>query len=303
MSPPAISVLIPVHNGGRFVHQAVASVLGQTFTDFECLVIDDGSTDGTARILRGLAAADPRVRVISRENRGLVATLNELNALARGRYLARMDADDLCAPGRLAAQFRFLEENADCVAVGTAVDLIDPSGRRLKTMRVPRTHDEILAELLAGNGGAMIHPAVMFRASAMAAVSGYDPAFAGYGEDWDLFRRLSVHGRLANLGDVLLRYRMHPHSYNHTRRADQVRTYLAAVNAARREHGLGLLLALPGSRPARTPAAVHRLWAEWAIEGAELRTARRHGLTSLVHAPLDRASWRFLRYATGLPAK
>jgi GT2 family glycosyltransferase len=131
-----------------------------------------------------------------------------------------MDADDLSTPHRLATQLRFLEENKSCVAVGSAVDLIDPTGRRLKTMRPPLAHEDIVGELLAGNGSAMIHPAVMFRASALASVSGYDPAFSGYGEDWDLCLRLSNYRVLANLADVLFRYRMHPHSYNLTRRGD-----------------------------------------------------------------------------------
>jgi glycosyltransferase involved in cell wall biosynthesis len=302
MSLPAVSVLLPVRNAARFLRPAVASVLAQTLPDFECLILDDGSTDGTARELRHLAGSDRRVRVVSRENRGLVPTLNELIARARGRYLARMDGDDLCAPHRLASQVRFLKENESCVAVGSAVDFIDPAGRRLKTMRVPLTHAGILAELLDGNGGAMIHPSVMFRATAMTAVAGYAPAFADYGEDWDLFLRLSTRGLLANLPDVLLRYRMHPHSYNHTRREDQIGRYLAAVNTARRQNGLAVLAALPGAPAGRTLAAVHRLWAEWAIEGAEHRTARLQAFTALVHAPLNRASWRFLRYAAGLRA-
>ena len=300
---PSLSVVMPVYNCRAYLADAIASVRQQTFTGFELIIVDDGSTDGSAKIMDAAAAADARLHIIRRPNTGLVGDLNAGLAVARGAFIARMDADDLCAPHRLATQFRFLEENESYAAVGSAVDVIDPAGRRLKTMRLPPAHDDIVQELLAGNGGAMIHPAVMFRASAIAAVSGYDPAFAGYGEDWDIFLRLSAHGQLANLAEVLLQYRMHPQSYNHTRRGEQVRTYLAAVNQARRQHDLGAITTLPWSRSMPTPAAIHRLWAEWAIEGAEHRTARFHGFMALLHAPTDRASWRFLKYSAGLQTR
>jgi len=142
----------------------------------------------------------------------------------------------------------------------------------------------------------------MFRAAALSKSAGYHLAFAGYGEDWDLFLRLSLQGSLANLTDILLRYRMHPHSYNRTRRAAQVEAYLVAVNRARAQNNLAPLTTLPGSRPANL-AEVHRLWAEWAIEGREHRTARRHSRQALLHAPFQRASWQFLKYTAGLAAR
>ena len=299
---PLLSVVMPVYNCRPYLADAIASVCGQTFADFELVIVDDGSTDGSAEILDAAAAQDARVRIIRRPNTGLVGALNDGLAAVRGTFVARMDGDDLCQPERFAVQLRFLEENASCVAVGSAVDLIDPTGRRLKTMRAPLGHDAIVAELLAGNGTALVHPAVMFRGSALAAVSGYDQAFSGYGEDWDLFLRLSHQGRLANLPDILLRYRMHPQSYNLTRRADQVRNYLAAINRVRREKGLDEITTLSGSRPTPDAAAVHRLWAEWAIEGAEYRTARHHSWKALAHAPFNPASWRFLRYSSNLSA-
>lgn len=299
---PLVSVIMSVYNCRAYLADAIDSVCRQTFTDFEFIVIDDGSTDGSAEIMDRAATLDARLRVIRRPNTGLVGALNEGLAAARGEFVARMDADDLCAPERFSAQLRFLQENPGCVAVGAAVDLIDPVGRRLKTMRPPLAHGDIMKELLLGNGAALVHAAGIFRASALAAVSGYNPAFAGYGEDWDLFLRLSRQGTLANLGDVLYRYRMHPHSCNLTLHADQVRNYLAAINRVRQEEGLDAIIALSGSRPRPTTATIHRLWAEWAIEGAEYRTARHHSFRALIHAPFDRASWRFLKYCSSLPA-
>jgi glycosyltransferase involved in cell wall biosynthesis len=301
MRPPAVSVLLPAYNAERFVRPAIESVCAQTFPDFECLVLDDGSTDQTHSALKSIAAGDPRIRVISRENRGLVATLNELIGQARGRYLARMDADDLCAPHRFSNQVDFLDSHPECVAVGSNVDFIDPQDRRLKTLHLAPTHQGIVEGLLAGNGGSMIHPAVMIRATGMSAVNGYRPAFAGYGEDWDLFLRLSTQGTLANLPEILLQYRVHPQSYNRTRNASQLDALLRALNVVRSQHGLAPLETLPGTQPQISRAEVHRLWAEWAIEGAELRTARRHSLISVAYAPFRRVSWQFLKYSLSLP--
>jgi glycosyltransferase involved in cell wall biosynthesis len=297
-----VSVVLPVYNSRRYLAAAIESVRAQTMSDFELILVDDGSTDGSAKVMDAAANGDARLRVIRRPNTGLVGALNDGLAAVRGQFVARMDADDLCVAERFAKQLRYLEENPRCVAVGAAVDLIDPAGRRLKTMHAPRDHAEIVKELLGGNGAALVHPAVMYRAGALPAVGGYSLAFAGYGEDWDLFLRLSLHGSLANLGDVLLQYRMHPHSYNHTRRADQVHDYLAAVNRARALNSLAPMTALIGPRPT-TRAEVHRLWAEWAIEGAEYQTARSHSLQALVRTPFKRSSWQFLKYSAGLAAQ
>src|SRR5579871_2870885 len=103
-NPPAVSVLLPVYNGERFLAAAVRSVLEQTFSDFELIAIDDGSTDGSRAILEDFARRDARVRVISRPNSGIVGALNDALAQARGEFAARMDADDLCLSGRFAAQ-------------------------------------------------------------------------------------------------------------------------------------------------------------------------------------------------------
>ena len=291
-----------VYNCRAYLADAIDSIRQQTFTDFEFIVIDDGSTDGSSAVIDQAAAADPRLRVIRRPNTGLVRALNEGLAAARGEFIARMDGDDLSVPERFSIQLRFLQENPGCVAVSAAVDLIDPAGRRLKTIQPPLAHREIVNDLLVGNGGALVHAAGMYRAAALAAVGGYNAEFAGYGEDWDLFLRLSRRGILANLGTVLYRYRMHPHSCTSTLRPDQVGKYLAAINRVRQTEGLEAIHTLAGGRSRPTLAAIHRLWAEWAIEGAQYRTARYHSFRALLRAPFDRASWRFLKYCLSLTA-
>src|SRR5437870_2605656 len=108
---PMISVLLPVYNAQPYLQEALDSILAQSVADFELLALDDGSSDLSLRILREYERVDSRIRVISRENRGLVSTLNELISIARGRYLARMDADDICCPLRFRQQVDFLESN------------------------------------------------------------------------------------------------------------------------------------------------------------------------------------------------
>src|SRR5215207_3906792 len=115
---PSISVIMPVYNTERFVAETTESVLGQTFRDFELIAIDDGSADRSREILETFAKRDPRVRVVSRANKGLVATLNEGLALATAPLVARMDADDLCDPRRFELQAKALNDDQSLVAVG-----------------------------------------------------------------------------------------------------------------------------------------------------------------------------------------
>ena len=122
---PRVSVALPVHNCERYVAEAIESILAQTFTDFEFLIVDDGSTDGTLPILNRFAARDSRIRVISRPNTGIVGALNEMLGLARADLVARMDADDVALPVRFERQVRYLDEHPECVMVGSRVTIID----------------------------------------------------------------------------------------------------------------------------------------------------------------------------------
>ena len=129
-SEPVISVVLPVYNCADYVAEAVQSILDQTFSNFEFLIIDDGSTDATSNVLQGFR--DPRIRSITQENHGLAFTLNRGLELSRGRYVARQDADDISLPDRLGKQVAFLEAHPACALVGTWADIWrdrEPSGR------------------------------------------------------------------------------------------------------------------------------------------------------------------------------
>jgi len=302
MNEPLLSVLMPVRNAGAYLASALESVLEQTFADFECIVVNDGSTDETARVLANFARRDKRVKCISRENRGLVVSLNEAVLVSRGKYLARMDGDDLCARHRFLRQIEFLNRHPDVVCVGSAVDMLDDKGRRLKTYCPPENHDDILEEILAGNGGALIHPAVMLRRRAVLDIGGYRDNFAGYGEDWDLFLRLAEVGLLHNLREVLLGYRQHSKSYNQTRSQQQLAELACAVRETRERRGLPAL-SRKGGESLKIFHSPHRQWTLWALEGGEARTAIHHALADVLAAPMNRRTWGLLSYVIRKTAK
>ncbi len=128
MTSKNVSVIMPVYNGERYLEAAVESILNQTFSDFEFIITDDGSTDTSLALLRRYANRDPRIRLISRPNTGYVKALIEAVPLAKGKYIARMDADDISLPERFERQVRFLEQNPDYAVVGSKVLLIDSDG-------------------------------------------------------------------------------------------------------------------------------------------------------------------------------
>ena len=193
-----------VYDGRPFVEEAVDSVLGQDYGDFELLVVDDGSRDGSAEAVA--ARRDPRLRLVRRPHLGRASALNHAVGLARGRYLAVLDADDLALPGRLELPVRFLDANPLVGAVGSAVQPLLGGGRR-GTRRLPRGDAAIRLGFLLRNP--MFHSSVTYRAAALAEVGGFDPGLAS-GIDNDALLRLAARWRLANLDAPLAAKRVHP---------------------------------------------------------------------------------------------
>jgi glycosyltransferase involved in cell wall biosynthesis len=174
---PAASVIMPVYNAGRFLDKAIESVLGQSFPDFELLLLNDGSQDGSLDRLHHFAARDARCKVHSWANRGLIKTLNEGVRLAKADILIRMDGDDICRTQRFEHQISYLAAHPECVAVGSRVMLIDPDGHTIRPFAEQVEHAAIDAQHLAGNGGAIAHPAVALRKAAVVGVGGYRTEF------------------------------------------------------------------------------------------------------------------------------
>lgn len=272
---PRVSVVMPVHDGGLYLEPAVESILGQTFTDFEFVIIDDGSTDSTAEVLRRHQAADPRIRVHPQARAGLVASLNRGCRESRAPYIARMDADDIAFPERLARQVEFLDRHPGVAVVGSAVVRIDASGRPIKRNVCPTSHREIVEALREYT--CFTHPSVMLRAEALAAAGGYRPAY-GPAEDYDLWLRLSERYELANLPDPLLYYRVYPDQLS-VRQLDQQILSVVGARAAARQRALTGRDRSPGHELI-TPGLLR----EWGVADATLADAMGAGYRYAAYA-------------------
>lgn len=283
-SPPDVSVVLPVWNGERFLKEAVESVLSQTLASLELLLIDDGSTDSTPTIAADFAKRDPRVRVIRLERGGIVHALNAGIDAARGRYVARMDADDICFPERLEKQVAHLDADANCVAVGCAVEVMDEGGARVGRTTYPETHAQIAQTLIEGGSMVMAHPTVMARRETLVSVGGYR-ADSFPSEDRDLWFRMSRVGTLANMRECLLRYRRHADAVSINERERQWTVRLRIVNEARRRIGLQPL-AQQGLRTSRSRvAAYHFECARIALMTGPRLAALRHAFKSIASEP------------------
>lgn len=202
MMNPIVSIILPVYNAAPYLHEAVESVLNQTLDDLEIIAIDDGSTDDSLNILKSFSEQDSRVKVFSRENRGISYTLNEAASLSSGKYIARMDADDICAPERIAKQVFALEaEQSDicgtwCTTFGYANELI----------RYPLSDTDIKLSMIFNSP--FCHPSVMFKKEVFETVH-YDSDKNG-AEDYDFWIRAAHAGfKMANVAEPLLFYRVH----------------------------------------------------------------------------------------------
>jgi len=288
-----VSVLMPVRNAKPFLSEAIDSILRQTLRNIELVIVDDGSTDDSNDVVLAYAAIDSRVRYVRRHQRGLVAALNEAISLSRGCYVARMDADDVAHPDRLLLQMAFLAANRDCVAVGSQVECIDRDGSLIGFLKYEQSHEDIEDRLLCRRlGPTMAHPAVTMRRSVLEAVGGYRAKFQA-SEDRDLWLRLGERGRLANLPDVLLRYRLHLDSFSHARGAEQRRMAEVAVRDAHERRGLGLPEDFSVPKWHReSPFDTVCDWVALATRDGNLETARKHLRYAFLSQPLGYRCWR-----------
>jgi hypothetical protein len=235
-SEPRVSVAIPVYNTGRFLAEAIESVLDQTFRDIEVIVVDDGSTDASRAILERYAESDNRVRLISNDrNLGLRVALNQAWQAARAPLVARVDSDDVALPDRLRRQVEFMNEHRDVAALGGVAVTIDVDGRPRSTIRFA-TGRAIDASLMRRRN-CLVHGTMVIRRAVLESLGGYRLDQA---EDYDLWLRISERWQLANLTDPLTLYRQHPDQTSLRLLEQYTLGSLAALAAARaRRSGLG----------------------------------------------------------------
>jgi glycosyltransferase involved in cell wall biosynthesis len=299
---PTISVLLPVYSAERYLRGAIDSILAQTFSDFELLALDDGSTDQSLGILREYESKDIRIRVISRENRGLVSSLNELISESRGRYLARMDSDDVCYPKRFERQIEFLESNPNYVVIGGAVLRVNSNGLPIGPILPPCEHDQIDGSQTRGHSS-IWHPTVMMRKDAVLKVGGYRNDYQ-HAEDLDLWLRLGEIGKLANLPEVVLRFRLHENSISQKNVLAQREAAIRACQSAWDRRGITETYEPLGVWRPTDKNSVHRFAIEygWIAWGNGFRETWMSYAKSAIHArPFSLASWRlavfgFLRH-------
>ncbi len=289
---PSVSVLMPVYNNARHLKPAVASILAQTYGDFEFIIINDGSQDDSSEILNDFARSDSRIRLYERANTGYCRALNEGLGYARGEFIARMDADDIAVPDRFDRQVGYLREHPECIALGGRVLLIDDDDDPIREMCQEQTHEEIDNAHMEGKGGTIIHPAMMARRAAIEAIGGYDERFH-FAEDLDFFLRLAEYGRVANLPEIVLHYRQHLSSIGYSKSEIQQRSAIDALQAAYERRGLPAPPSLESFTPVKTTVAdVHRKWVWWALGDGHVSSARKHARVALFRDPFNLESWR-----------
>lgn len=213
---PSLTVLMTVYNAGRHLKPAIQSILSQSFRDFEFLAVDDASTDGSLEVLQRFAAVDPRFRIIANTvNKGQTACLNQGLREAKGKWIARQDADDLSLPGRLAAQWEAARSSPDLVLVGVNGWIIDEAGKVSGMIHAPLHDSGIRWSMPFRNP--FIHTGVMFRRGD----GFYDEEFR-ICQDWEFWQRLAERGRMRNLPGRLVAYRHSASSLSHAS-ADRTR--------------------------------------------------------------------------------
>lgn len=204
---PKVSVIIPVYNGSSFIGETVSSIFKSNYRNFEVILVDDGSTDKTKKICQILEKKYQRLRFYSFDkNKGMVRCLNFAIAKAKGKYIARLNQDDLMMPDRLKKQVHFLEKNPEYVAIGGAIGLFDDKGKNIDKVFFPLTDEDIRKQWLLLSP--FSDPTVMFRKSVFLKTKGYQQSFWP-ADDVQMWYQLGKLGKLRNLKDVLTKVRWH----------------------------------------------------------------------------------------------
>lgn len=238
---PEITVLMPAFNAGRYIGEAIRSVLGQTFSDFELLIINDGSTDNTADVIH--AFSDERIIVINQDNRGVAAALNTGLLHARAPYIARFDADDVCYPTRLKVQYDFITAYPQYSIVGSAADYTDAGGHYIFTHH-PAAHLNEEIQQLKFSVCPFIHSSVMYRKDVVVNNGGYNECAHTY-EDHFLWANVLKNEMACNLSQPLIRVRLNPGSVTidekwHSRRFREIKTTTLKTRVISKADGIAL---------------------------------------------------------------
>lgn len=292
---PLVSVIMSVYNGERYVAQTIESILKQTFADFEFIIVNNGSTDGTLKILEKYAALDERIHLISHGNHGMPRAINEILPQTRGEFIANMEADDIALPERLALQVKFLQQHHNVLAVSGCFELIDEKGRLLTRMSVPQDDAEIQKLLLAGHCS-LWHPCALMRRTPLIEV-GYDNAFT-IAYEMPLWLKLGEMGELANLQETLLQYRLHSSSSSEQNMKVQRQQARMACEQAWQRRGIeGKFEASAPWRPGKDRASRYHFMLQygwWAFNNQQRQTAAIYAIKAIAALPFKLEGWKLL---------
>lgn len=216
ITEPTISVILPVYNGGDYLSYAIESILNQTFTDFELIIINDGSTDSTYDVIKNFAIKDKRIIAINRENKGLISSLNEALDISKGKFIARMDADDIALPNRLQKQIDYLLETKLDIC-GCHYFEINEANNIIGLRLVPTTQEMITIALTSNVPFA--HPSILMNKEFLTKNKlKYGCGTEKYAEDLNLWIQMFNSGaKFGNVDDILFRYRILPNSLSRVR--------------------------------------------------------------------------------------
>lgn len=304
MKDPNVTVIMSVYDGEKYLCEAINSILNQTFKDFEFLIINDGSTDRTAEILQSYH--DPRIKTINNpENRGIPKSRNSGMRIAKGKYIAVMDADDISLPRRLEKEVAFLDQNRNIGLVGTYYLMINEKGKVLRTIKCLTESMELKDKLLEENQFG--HGSVMFRAECIEKVGLYREEFK-LSLDYDLMLRISEVYDVANIPEFLYQWRLNTKSVSVNRKAQQDKYAFFAIELAkeRRQYGKDRLQTrkreeidkLLDESPQKAKAQSRKenaqsyyFWGAILFGGNDYRGALKLLLKSFIKNPLYRNTW------------
>jgi len=309
LHPPTVSVLMPVYNAAPYLREAIDSIIAQTYTDLELIIVDDGSTDNSLEIIRSYM--DQRIRVFAESHQGLVVTRNKGLSEARGAYIACMDADDISDPYRFAKQVTYLDAQPNVVVVGCWARVINPSGEDTGKRLTPLSSGRDLHVKLYAIDD-IVNGSTMMRKPAVLAVGGYRAGFAP-AEDYDLWFRLSEVGVLANIDEFLYSLRFHETSATARVGARGVDRCAALARKAALQRRLRGYDALGYAKP-RLPQLTDKMdasaqigsnmvtlgdWAHIYLQRGQLFMGNYILLRMLLLCPHDGQAWSVLRQCYG----
>ena len=305
---PKITILMSVYNGEKYLREAIDSILNQTYKDFEFLIINDGSTDRTPKILQSYK--DQRIKIINNEkNIGLTKSLNKGLKIAKGEYIARMDADDISMAERLEKQVNFLDQKKNIGLVGTSHLKINEKGKILQPVRTLTDEKELKEKLLVANK--FYHGSVMFRKVCIDKVGFYREEFKS-SQDYDLWLRIADYFEMRNIPEILYKWRVNIKSISVAKLGQQAKYGSLAIKLAKERKQFGkdriqlfeekgnkknILNDLPLENDFKNRVEIaqgHNFWGKILLDGKDYKGALKLLLKSFINNPLNKDTWRLI---------